>query len=508
MLAWIIVGVLFIALIFALIKSAMTWTWIPITTVCLIFITAVLGGYALSYTFKSRSAWIRKADQNAELAEQASSRFNEVMFGPEDSIGYSPDSHQGLNGEVNLMQIGKGRIWEDGQPSNEDGSITVTFSKVGLDGETTVASQMLTDMTVYAFANRSIDTGAESVSLPTWFLGSFSVSSIDSGSNSVTLKPLTIPSASTDEVAEPKSSWSLFERMPGDSRTAFLDDLDLEEFSISAYRQALRDKYLTPEMVGLEPDSKEYEALLDEYSFDGLSIPEINAWIASQPNRINDNFDPLSVFRETELLFNEKASFRVDGDGNPVTDGPFSQQGEANMADLKLNREAEIPKEQSVRISTDAARIGYDLADGTNQPPMTSQYDAESIVDYYSRPLRDYPYALQVLSELAADARQSIKESEKDVQITQAMIENTNTQLAHRSAVLNRLQQDIAQREQELQAVNALSARLEAELNEKRQTVQTYYEQILEMYGTIRNNAADKSTAIPQPRDPLAAIGR
>ena len=98
MLAWIIVGVVLIALIFALIKSAVSWSWLPITALIAMFITAVLGGYALSYTFKSRTAWKLRADDNQELAEKATARFNEAMFGPDDSIGYTPDSHEGVTG--------------------------------------------------------------------------------------------------------------------------------------------------------------------------------------------------------------------------------------------------------------------------------------------------------------------------------------------------------------------------------------------------------------------------
>ena len=504
MLPWIVFGVLFIALIFTLVKSLTTWTWVPVVALVGICLTTVFGAFALSYTFKARTAWIRKDQQNRELLEKATARFNEAMYGAADAIEYGPESHEGLNSQVSLLEIGQGRIWQEGQAASENGNVRITFSDTGIDGTTGIAAQLNPDMTVFAFANRPVQVGGQARSLPIKFLGSFAITDVDAAGNSVVLKPRSVTADSVDEVNTPTSSWSLFERMPGDSRTAFVDDLGMTTFDIDAYRKALREKYLTPEMVGLDPDSKEYEALLDEYSFDGLPMSKINTWISSQTNRINDNFDPPTVFRDTELLWKNKAKFRVDGSGNPTTDGPFSEAGEANLSELQLGKEVELGKDQHIVVSADAARVGYKLSDDSTQQPLTEQYGAEEIVDYFRRALRDYPFALQRLGEQTTYTREAIEATKKGMTITESIIENTSVQLASGSDMMNKLQQDIARREQELAAISKLHDEVEARLAAERKAIRTYYEQIMEMYGVLKNGEKGKSTAVQPEVDPLA----
>jgi hypothetical protein len=502
MIGWIIVGVLFIALVVGLIKSAQNWTWVTITALALIFITSVFGGITVSRTLKTRGAWILKDRLNQKLAEEAKASYLEVLNGDPDAISYPPDSHYGLNNKVNLMAIGQGRIWHSGQPVVEGDGIKITFSQTAADGTTGLAAQLKQDMTVYVFSDRSIPIGNEQVSVPVVYVGSYQVTSVDAAGNSAVARPLFITPLSKEEAATPTSSWTLFEKMPGDSRSVFLDEMGIEKYDetqITTYRNALRDKYLTAESVGLDPASKEYEALLDEYTFDGLPMNQIAQWIAAQPDRINENFDPPSMFRATKVNSTEKQEFTVDGSANTVSSGPFDPQGKANDPALHLNRDAVIEKDQEhdVIISKDAL-IGFTRVDGNQEPGLSG---FEEIVDYYYRPLRDYPYSMQEYGEQSIRLNEAIVAINADIAITQEIIENTRAQIDRRADTILKLQSDIGQREKELALITEHGAGLETEVARRKNEIKTLYSQILELYNVLKSGSPDQETRIENSGD-------
>ena len=506
MIGWIIVGVLFITLVVGLIKSAQNWTWVTITALALIFVTSVFGGITVSRTLKTRSAWIIKDRLNQDLAEKAHAAYLEVLNGSPDAITFPPDSHYGLNNKVNLMAIGQGRIWRSGQPVVEGDSIKVTFTQTAADGTTGLAAQLKQDMTVYVFSDRSTTIANEQVTVPVQYVGSYQVTSVDATGNSLVAKPLFVTPLSKDEAANPTSSWTLFEKMPGDSRSVFLDEMGItkyDETQISAYRNALRDKYLTAESVGLDPASKEYEALLDEYTFDGLPMNEITKWIGAQPDRINENFDPVSMFRAARVKSNVKQEYKVDGNGNPVSVGPFDQQGLANDPALHLNRDAVVEKDQELIISKDTM-TGFTRVDGNQELGLTGY---EEIVDYYYRPMRDYPYSMQEYGEQSIRLNEAIVAINADIAITREVIENTEAQINRRADTILKLQSDIGRREQELVRITDHGADLEREVARRKNEIQTVYGQIMELYKNLKSRSPDQETRI-ETFDDSAIVGQ
>ncbi len=497
MIGWIIVGVVFVTLIVGLIKSAQNWTWVTILAVVLVFITSVLGSLTISQTLLTREAWVLKDRLNQRLLNEAQAAYLLLLNGAPDSIGFPADSHHGMNNRVNLMSIGQGRIWHSGQPVVEGDQIKITYTQTAADGTTGLASQLKQDMTVFVFADRSITIEDQPVSVPVQYVGSFLVTAVDAAGNSLLAKPLFVTQLSLEESKTPTSSWTLFEKMPGDSRTVFLDDLGLESFDITSFRNALRDKYLTAESVGLAPDSKEYEALLDEYAFDGLPMNEIMQWIASQQGRINENFDPISKFRESRVKSTEKREFEVDGTGNLVSDGPFDQQGRANDPALHYGKNVVVEKDTELLISKDVV-TGYDRVDGSPEPKMPG---VDEIVDYYSRPLRDYPFSIQEYGEQAQRLSEAIESLKADIAITQEVIENTKAQIDRRADMTLKLQSDIGRREQELALITSHGVKLEAEIAKRQQEIRTFYEQIMELYKSSNGSGQNQDTRIPSKDD-------
>ena len=245
--------------------------------------------------------------------------------------------------------------------------------------------------------------------------------------------------------------------MPSDSRDAFRDHADLPAFdmaedidsdALAAYRALLADNYLPAELMGLAPDSPEYEELLDEYTFDQVKTNEIIRFIdQNAADRISDRFVMMQDDRNIvgEVRFNAKSeSFQVNGTGILSQDGRFDLMGGANDPDLKLENDVVFDKDSEVILPKIAALSGIDMGKGVTQPAITESNDAEWLgVEYFLRPLRDYPYQLNELRNLTRTISDQRRAVEADMAITQQMIEDTEKQKNFRSSLENDLQQDI-----------------------------------------------------------------
>lgn len=519
---WLVVGIVFIVLAVALFKSASTWNWVPIVAVLFIFVTAIFAGITASRALKTRAAWLKKDLQNENLAATALVERDEVLYGPANAIKYSDDSLVGINNTLNLLTIGEGRIWRSGQPTAGDqGKVSLTFTPPEGDSRPSPATQLKQDMQVYAFADQGTTIDDVLVTLPVQYVGTWLVDS--AANDTVTLKPVFVTKFSAGEAAMPTTTWTLFETMPGDSpqifKTDFAPDLDadeLDQVDLAAFRDALRTKYLPAESMGLDPDSKEYEALLDEYTFNGLSLNVIQQWIDAQSGRINDRFDPDDTFRDIRLRFTERGDFQVDGSGNVVTDGTFDNQGLSNDPNLHLGSSATIPKDDEILASKRAVE-GFPGPAG-NIRALGEDYEFETIVDFYRRQLRDYPFALSELDDKAQRMRESLAAMKADIEVSQAMIDNTNDQIRHRGDLIVKLQSDISRREQELTLITTHRQNLEQELAKRQQQIQTYYQQILELHRRLKKSltlrpapvqtAPVQDTSIRPTGDPVAANPR
>lgn len=579
-----IFGVLSIALIFFLIKSSDTWNWIPITFVALIFLTSIFGGIAASRSLKVRRAWKAQYLENEDTLARVQSEFDEALYGAQDTVdGYGEGSLRDTSLRLRLAQIGKGRVWEGGLPARIGEQYTLTYS-VGVD-ENSPATQISQDMQLFAFeaSDRVIDPGGGAPPAAD-FVGSFKVVNSDEGNDSVTIEPvfltkfyntgslmrqlsaeLSNANASQDKINrlfielemelsaelrtefmdtwnagdmaavgnwldgkapeyEPVSEWALFEKMPGDSRSAFMEHAGLEPFSddnpatpekLAEYRDLLATTYLPAELLGLDPASAEYEELLDQYTFDGAKVNEINQYIdQNAATRVSDRFNMLANDENLFGLvqFNEQSEpFTVDSStGGLNTDGRFNIIGEAIDPDLKLGKDVTFDKDTQVYLPKGPARDGIPINQNELSPSITTRNDADWLeVEYFKRPLRDYPFQLYELRELTRKASSNRRAIESDIAVTEQIISDTNAQIAVRSVITANLNADIDSMTAALEEINRLYAIREAQLNECKAQIQTYYNQIIEMYRQAEEPDTDSlDTSIKRSGDSLAGSSR
>ena len=488
-----VIAVLALILIFALVKSAANWNWVQITFVLLVFVMAIFAGIAVSRSMKTRAAWIKQHLANEETVQRQQERYETALYGPTEAIVYDDSSLRGVNASLVQDQIGKGRIWTGGLVEAQGDKVVVTFSSI--------ASQFQQDMRVFGFADGAATVGDQTVSVPINFLGSFRVESVNG--DAVTFNKVFVTPGAAGEVENPTTTWSFFEKMPSDSHDVFLQDMgiNLADVDMTAYRQALESKYLPAATVGLDPGSPEYEKLLDVYTFDGQPLNEIDAWLEQQTNRIDNRFDPPPDERAMEMQFNENADFIVDSPGSIDNEGAFNQLGQAVDPILHLGENAQIKKDERVIIDRSSAVDGYPISDIDNQEPLTARYDAESVGEYYVRPLRDYPFLLQELGSQTNKMSESKARVDSDIADTDDMIGYSQQQINKRDEDISKYRQDIQNLEQDLAAISDLLQQREAEFNRKQQQIRTYYNQILELYEeNTRKQEGSLSSNISAPQ--------
>ena len=595
---------LLILLIFFLFKSAETWTWIPITFVALIFLTAIFGGINASRSLKMRQAWKARYMENEEILARVQEETDEALFGPADTVsGYGEGSLRDIALKLRLAQIGKGRVWLDGSPRRNNEQFEITFSAAAPENQNPdsfqpptmpATEQISTDMQLYAFeASDRVQHPDGDLPPAAYFVGSFKVVAVDQGANQITVEPIFVTKYyqtgslmrqlaaelatgenidkinrlyieldielanelntefndlwqtsqdsgnSASLVAwldgksadyEPRRDWAFFETMPGDSRTAFIDHAGLEPWSddnpatpekLANLRQLLTTVYLPAEQLGMDPASASYEFLIDEYNFDGAKVNEINQYInetASQ--RVNDQFfDPRteiapltdSEYLTVKVLFNEASEeFRVDGTGNNLrVDGAFGQNGEANDPDLKIGRDVVFPKDTEIVISKDQAEKGLEGPNQERGPSVLSRNDADSLeVVYYNRPLRDYPYQLNVYRDLTRQATDSRRAIETDIAVTNRILGDTQQQVDARELNKKNVASDVKLMEAAKFEVDRLVRVRGAELAALKEEIRTTYNQIIEVYRQSKPDADFLDTSIDKDSSSVAGSSK
>jgi hypothetical protein len=294
--------------------------------------------------------------------------------------------------------------------------------------------------------------------------------------------------------------------MPGDSRTAFSDHMGEVE-NMTAMRQALRDLYLPAELMGMDPESVEYEQLLDEYTFDGQAMNAIETWIGQQGDRINDRFDPSEEHMKTRVVFGGRSeAFDVDAEGDVSREGLFNISGQAVAKNLHLGRDVEIPADGELIVSKPVVS-GYDTPGG-RQAPLTTTNEAEAIEDYYVRPLRDYPFALRELGELMRKISDAGGALDKDISVSENMLAKTEQQINHRADVILKLQSDLTQLNRDLEIIGRLVEMRESQVQQYQEQIRTFYNQIQELYKQNNEPTEYLDTRAGQPEESLADAKR
>lgn len=497
MILFAILGLLFIAMIvFAVMSARKDWHWLNPVLLVFIFIAGSAAMIGMAQTLHLRRGVLKKIDRERIRAVKAEADRQEAIFGNISSAVYGPNSLRGLSQQVELLQLGRGRVWTGGKVKPADqGELRFEFPSEQPAVEDDDMS--LQDIELYAFADDANGT-------PVMFVGKFLV--LEQTPTELFLQQ-SIPIANWQERLNPQApSWTLFERMPFDKhgiyrdlyRQLFPDDETMigDNFDIGKFRQFLmvNENAFPAKKTGLDPASAEYERLIDEMTFDGLSKGEIDAWVDAAPNRVSARFEPTpaELFVRYKFNGNSKESYTVDDKtGKLDTDGTFTIQGHAVDPLLQLSpgeesRDVTFKKDDIVEIDLRTAE-GYQRPDGTTVPPFTEREpNVEEVDRIYRRKLVDFPYEMTKLYNrgFQSENDQQRLKSNNEVQdttledLTRQQEERTREKVAYENdnnLLRNDLDRITAVRQQRDQQVSENARKiemLEAKLDEIRRTIE------------------------------------
>lgn len=468
MILYAILGLLLIGMIVLAVLSRKDWHWLNLVLLIFVFIAGSAAMISMAQTlFLRRNAYIAW-DRAVTAAKKADDALEIAIFGDVDSAEYSSDSLRGVSQELNLLQIGRGRTISNGKVSNNNGQIRFEFPE---EQPAAQDENSLLQRDLFAFAEADVNGGLA----PVTFVGKFRVTEQQPGFLTLDRTDLV---ADAEQYARPTSSWTLFERMPFDVHGIFRDAEGItaqkeEDFDISAFRQKLTSKYLPAAMFGLEPDSAAYEAIIDRYAFDGLSIGKIKRWIDANQATRKEPFDP--PIDEKFVLFRfegkSKETYAVDDEsGNLEDDGAFTPNGLAVDRKLHLGRDVDFKKDDLVLIDQRTALEGYDNPDGTRIQPFNTRENVENLGVYFSRKLTDYPFELGNIVNRTRRTSDSTSRISANNEVQQATNQNMEAQRLERVRQLGAVDDDNKFLQEDVDLIEALAATREEEnrLNARR----------------------------------------
>ncbi len=408
MILYAILGLLFIAMVvLAVLSAKKDWHWLNPVLLVFIFIAGSAGMIGMAQTLHLRRTAVSAVDKQLKRVTQAEENRQKFIFGDISSAEYGPESLRGRSQQLELMQLGRGREWAGGTVANVGGQIVFTFAAEQPEVED--ENMSLENVELFAFADqplRFIADGEEfTTPTPVAFVGKFLV--IQESTTTLTLSP-SVPIADFQEYGAPQAvSWTLYERMPFDRHGVIREVAKMtgDNFDIAKFRQFLMQSAFIPNQIGLDPASAAYERLIDEFSFDGLSIGEIDSWVEKSPNRVSPRFEPepTEVFVRYKFNGNSTETYTVDDKAGKLdTDGTFSVQGHAVDPLLQLSpgaesRDVSFKKDDIVEIDLQTVE-GYQRPDGTSVPPFTDREpNVEEVNRIFRRKLVDFPFEMTKL---------------------------------------------------------------------------------------------------------------
>jgi len=447
-----IVGLVFIALCVCVYFASQSWHWVNVLFLMLTFIAGLAATIGLAQVGALRSKQQKAAIAAEDRANRLVGESNRWVSGDNDSTTYSKDSLRGVSQELALVMAGRGRVWSRGSVSTEgDGGVFKFPSARPKAGENGI---QLENVVLFAFSDgvapvpKRDDGNANTPPpiVPIGYIGSVRV--VEETAESLKLVPEFITDPA--QYSDPTGTWSLFEKMPLDRHdtvsNAFRGVANLEddaEIDLSRLRQFLQSGLLNPDRVGVEPNSPEYEELLDRYTFDGVPLGAIQNWIDAQPNRFVKKFEPApeEIFVRYRFTAKSRKSYQVDSDGNLATDGPFTATGLAIETALHIGKEVQFEKDSIVSVDSVNA-TGYSRSDGTQVPPFPSTEPVEEVERFYVRPLRDYPYLIASTTDASEKIEEETASRERSNAVQTTTLQDTKTQIAERTKLTAALESD------------------------------------------------------------------
>ncbi len=499
MIVYAILGLLLVAVIVFVVLSAKDWHWLNLVLIVFVFIAGSAAMLAMAQTLHLRTKAIKRYDSALKDAQAKTQLANDAVFGKADSAEYGADSVRGLAQQVNLLRIGRGRVYSNGSVSNTDGQIRFEFPTELPDGNDDALTLQDTELFAFQEVQRPAADGDGQISIPVGFIGKFLV--VEQQPKFLVMERTGLLGNFT-QYQQPTGTWSLYERMPFDRHGIFRDvmglsDVQEEDFKISEFRNALIN-FMPAQMFGLEANSAPYERLIDEFCFDGLSLGKIQNWVESQAaSRVSKRFEPKLDEVFVRYRF-EKTSDPYDVDdtsGKLDTDGTFTINGLAVDPTLHLpeNKQVVFKKDDIVNIDLRTAE-GYQRPDGTEVPAFAVRESVVEVGRFYSRTLTDYPFEMTNIfnrsEKMADDADRLIENNE----VQQLANDDTLLQQQERSRLIASLEKDNGMLQQDLDQVTALLQSLEDQQRGKAEMIESLLEEMNSLQESLRRLALPQIT--------------
>jgi len=362
---------------------------------------------------------------------------------------------------------------------------------------------------VFAFLNRAIGNQ----DYPALYIGSVRVES-ETGDN-VTLAPVAL--AEPDEFDQPTGSWTLFEKMPLDRRgsfkqaavallkdkrnnppnvTALLENLQDEnaDLDLTLFRELLTTDYLPADLIGLDPDSREYEQLIDMYTFDGISLGKIQNWIdKNSAGRKTLQFEPPPEEVFIRYKFDKKSSkpYPVDANGSVETDGLFTPLGLAVDEGLHAGKEIEFNEGDTVLVDQRTAD-GYQRGDVT-VPPFKDNEAVTQVDRIFIRQVRDFPFEFADLREQTIKMAAETEIVDRNNEIQTKSLQDSKAQQAARDALKSNLESDQTALRDDLETIKSLFGDRSDETAALKRKVAALENRILDSYSQLRGVSIDQA---------------
>jgi hypothetical protein len=512
-----IVFLVFVALLTFSWLARKTWNWLDITFVNLVFLSTVLAAVALSQAYNLRQRDMSAETQARAQLDRAKRDAELALSGDPEASSYGPDSLRAKAQQVRLLFASRGRVWMNGAvtvegQNNEQRRLTFSTERPAEQADFELSRLKLKDNELYLFADENI-IGEP---YPSKFIGRVLV--VDENAKEILIESVKTGGQEVivedQEWSNPSSTWTLYEKMPLDRhdlfRERFLADVERDpesataeeqelaeairndQLEIGPYRRLLEDRYLSADLLNLDPNSSEYEAIIDSFAFDGFPLGKIENWIEDNSGtRRNDSFVPATDEVFIMYRFNKASNeeYIVDsGTGALTTDGAFTAFGYAVDRSLHHGGPVRFNEGDSVLIDQQTA----DGERGAEQiPPFRSKEDVTELYRVYVRKLKNYPFLFTNLNILADQAEQEANRVRDSIAVDELALQNARNQERERDKISEGLQQDITHLKNDLQVITQLLERREGDLQRMTAEMETLRRNIRDAYNRLQERTLE-----------------
>lgn len=476
MLYLIILVILCLFFLFIAIMGVRTWRVVHLLAAIFVFAAAVGYMTLLARTAKTNITWKGEYNRLTNELDRYSVDNNELLDGKSNELEYTEDSLRGLDNALTRAVYGRGRVWRacrlQNPPQNRQFTLRTPqpardaaddgIDPTGDPADTPTANnEIVAQSLLYVFgearATNRDDPEGGSFPVPAEYIGEFRVTNVTP--DTVTIEPL-----QTFARLDPNRSFTLYEMMPIDAHDVFA----------GATPEQIAQK-LAPQAVGMTPGSREYQSLIDQYRFDGMSLTEIG--------KLNESFDPdpEDVLVEIRFLKDYKAQvdYPEDAESSPgatLDEREFDSKGRTRWPALKNGGDVEFKAGDTVLLDRLTAELGYQDVNNSPVASLIEQGICEKTdTTAFQRKLHDFVLEFRERDLQINLLGQEIESEKRDIADTDKAYDFAQSQITSRNDQIEKTNEDIDLFSRDLKLAKSHRADLEKSLLERRKRIDEYY---------------------------------